>query len=62
MINRPIHAAQALDAEIVMANDHTVFRVDWMSFAEYRTSILGIGGIPCSMEEIRQDKIFVNRT
>lgn len=61
-IDRAIHTAQALDAAAVMINDHTAFRVDWMPFAGRRTSGLGVGGIPYTMEEMTQDKLFVIRT
>ncbi len=61
-IDRAIHTAQALDAAAVMVNDHTAFRVDWMPFAGHRTSGLGIGGIPFTMEDMTQDKLFVIRT
>jgi len=61
-INRAIQSAQALDAAAVMVNDHTAFRVDWMPFAGHRTSGLGIGGIPYTMDEMTQDKLLVIRT
>ncbi len=61
-IDRALHTAQALDAAAVMINDHTAFRVDWMPFAGHRTSGLGIGGIPYTMEEMTQDKLLVIRT
>jgi len=61
-IDRAFHTAQALDAAAVMINDHTAFRVDWMPFAGRRTSGLGVGGIPYTMNEMMQDKLFVVRT
>lgn len=61
-IDRAIHTAQALDAAAVMVNDHTAFRVDWMPFAGHRTSGMGIGGIPYTMEDMTQDKLFVIKT
>jgi len=57
-----ILVAQALDAKIVMANDHTAFRVDGMPFTGHHTSILVVGGIPYIMEEITQNKLLVIRT
>lgn len=61
-IDRAIHTAQALDAAAVMVNDHTAFRVDWMPFAGHRTSGMGIGGIPYTMDDMTQDKLFVIKT
>jgi len=61
-IDRALQTAQALDAAAVMINDHTAFRVDWMPFAGHRTSGLGVGGIPYTMEEMTQDKLLVIRT
>ena len=61
-IDLAIHTAQSLDAAAVMINDHTAFRVDWMPFAGHRTSGLGIGGIPYTMEEMTQEKLFVINT
>lgn len=61
-IDRAMHTAQALDAAAVMINDHTAFRVDWMPFAGHRSSGLGIGGIPYTMEDMTKDKLFVIRT
>jgi len=61
-IDRAIHTAQSLDAAAIMINDHTAFRVDWMPFAGHRTSGLGVGGIPYTMEEMTQDKLLVINT
>jgi len=42
-----------------MVNDHTAFRVDWMPFGGAKTSGLGMGGIPHSMEEMSNEKMMV---
>jgi len=42
-----------------MINDHTAFRVDWMPFAGHRTSGLGIGGIPHTMNDMTEEKLIV---
>lgn len=42
-----------LNAPAVMVNDHTAFRVDWMPFAGFKQSGLGVGGIPRSMHDMR---------
>ena len=52
-------AMKELDAAAVMINDHTAFRVDWMPFGGRRSSGLGIGGIPYTMEDMTQDKLVV---
>jgi len=55
-------AVKTLDAAAVMVNDHTAFRVDWMPFAGRRTSGLGTGGIPYTMEDMTQKKLVVIKT
>ena len=58
-IDRAMYAAKRLNAATVMVNDHTAFRVDWMPFAGRKTSGLGIGGIPFTMEDMTQEKLIV---
>ncbi|MCZ6673857.1 MAG: aldehyde dehydrogenase family protein [Verrucomicrobia bacterium] len=58
-IDRAMRAAKKLSASAVMINDHTAFRVDWMPFAGRKTSGLGIGGIPFTMEDLTQEKMIV---
>jgi len=58
-INTAMYAGERLDASAVMINDHTAFRVDWMPFAGRRASGHGIGGIPYTMEDMVQDKMYV---
>lgn len=48
-----------IDANAVMVNDHTAFRVDWMPFAGRRQSGYGIGGIGYTMHDMTQDKMAV---
>jgi acyl-CoA reductase-like NAD-dependent aldehyde dehydrogenase len=47
--------------QLVMVNDHTAFRTDWMPFAGRRQSGYGIGGIPWSMHEMTEEKMVVLR-
>lgn len=54
-----LHAAERLDASAVMINDHTAFRTDWMPFAGRHQSGHGVGGIPWTMREMSQEKMFV---
>lgn len=61
-IDQALYSAQLLKAAAVMVNDHTAFRVDWMPFAGYATSGLGVGGIPYTMDELMQDKLLVINT
>jgi acyl-CoA reductase-like NAD-dependent aldehyde dehydrogenase len=56
-----LHAADRLDASVVMINDHTAFRTDWLPFAGRRQSGYGTGGIPYSMLEMTQEKMIVLR-
>jgi len=58
-IDRALYATRRLAAATVMVNDHTAFRVDWMPFAGQRTSGLGVGGIPYTMEDMTQEKLIV---
>lgn len=45
-------AIKELNANTVLINEHTAFRVDWMPFAGQNESGLGVGGIPYAMEEM----------
>ena len=58
-IDKAFGIAQKLAASTVMINDHTAFRVDWMPFAGRRSSGLGTGGIPYTMEDMTQEKLLV---
>ena len=48
-----------LDGSAIMVNDHSAFRVDWMPFASRKSSGLGVGGIPHTIEEMSQSKMAV---
>jgi len=50
---------QNLNANAVMVNDHTAFRVDWMPFGGRDASGEGMGGIPYSMKEMTREKLMV---
>jgi acyl-CoA reductase-like NAD-dependent aldehyde dehydrogenase len=54
-----MRVAQQLDASTVLINDHSAFRTDWMPFAGRHQSGYGVGGIPYSMAEMSQEKMFV---
>ncbi len=58
-IDVALKAVKELNATAVMVNDHTAFRVDWMPFGGAKTSGLGMGGIPHSMEEMSNEKMMV---
>ncbi|HUG83362.1 MAG TPA: aldehyde dehydrogenase family protein [Euzebya sp.] len=58
-VTRAMYAAQRLDANAVMINDHTAFRVDWMPFGGRRVSGLGLGGIPHTLAEMTAEKMIV---
>jgi acyl-CoA reductase-like NAD-dependent aldehyde dehydrogenase len=60
-IDRAMRLSRELDAAAVMINDHTAFRVDWLPFAGRRTSGLGTGGIPYTMEDMAPEKLIVIR-
>ncbi len=61
-LDRALDLSNRLDANAVMINDHTAFRVDWMPFAGRRASGYGIGGILHTMADMMQDKMTVIRT
>ncbi len=58
-IDRILYATKRIAAATVMVNDHSAFRVDWMPFAGHRSSGLGIGGIPYTMEDMTEEKLVV---
>ncbi len=58
-IDRILYATKRLAAGTVMVNDHTAFRVDWMPFGGHRSSGLGTGGIPYTMEDMTEEKLVV---
>jgi acyl-CoA reductase-like NAD-dependent aldehyde dehydrogenase len=60
-IDVALYAAKHLAASVVMVNDHTAFRTDWMPFAGQRQSGLGTGGIPYTIEDMLQSKMIVLR-
>jgi acyl-CoA reductase-like NAD-dependent aldehyde dehydrogenase len=60
-IDVAMKAARLLEASAVLVNDHTAFRVDWMPFAGRRQSGYGVGGIPCTMRDMSQEKMIVLR-
>ncbi len=58
-VTRAMYAAQRIDANAVMINDHTAFRVDWMPFGGRSVSGLGMGGIPHTLDEMTAEKLIV---
>jgi len=58
-INEIMRAFEMIDASALMVNDHTAFRDDVMPFAGLKSSGLGVGGIPYSVEEMQYEKMLV---
>ncbi|MCP4670858.1 MAG: aldehyde dehydrogenase family protein [Desulfobacula sp.] len=58
-INNALDATKRLQAETVMVNDHTAFRVDWMPFGGSAQSGLGTGGIGYSIKDMSKEKLMV---
>lgn len=58
-VGRAMYAARRIDANAVMVNDHTAFRVDWMPFGGRKVSGLGLGGITYTLEEMTAEKLIV---
>jgi len=61
-INKAFYTCKNLNALTVLVNQVTSFRADWMPFAGYKRSGLGIGGIPYSMEEMSINKQIIIKT
>lgn len=62
IIDEAWYAVQHLNANTVLINDHTAFRVDWMPFGGRKHSGLGTGGIPYSMLDMTYEKLMVWRS
>ena len=58
-MNTAMQAVKQLQAAVVMVNEHTAFRVDWMPFGGAKTAGLGLGGIRHVMEDMSYDKMMV---
>lgn len=61
-IDNAWYFAQRLEANTVLINDHTAFRVDWMPFGGRKQSGLSVGGIPYTMHDMTYEKLFVMRS
>lgn len=58
-INVALDTAKKLNANAIMINDHTAFRVDWMPFGGRDASGLGIGGIQHTINDMSREKLIV---
>jgi acyl-CoA reductase-like NAD-dependent aldehyde dehydrogenase len=58
-IDRALRVTGELNAQAVMVNDHTAFRVDWMPFGGKKHSGLGVGGIPQAIQDMTTQKLIV---
>lgn len=62
-INSAINTALKFDANTVLINDHSAFRVDWMPFGGSSLSGLGTGGIEQSIKDMSKEKqIIINHS
>ena len=61
-VERAMEISDRLDASVVMVNDHTAFRADWMPFAGLRQSGLGTSGVPYTLRDMTVEKLIVLRT
>jgi acyl-CoA reductase-like NAD-dependent aldehyde dehydrogenase len=55
-INSSLYFAKKIKTMTMVINDHNAYRVDWMPFAGYRQSGLGMGGVKYMMNEMVQLK------
>lgn len=51
-----------INAQAVMVNDHTAFRVDWMPFGGGLLSGLSVGGLPHTMHDMQIEKLLVMKS
>lgn len=58
-IDVALDSVKRLNANSVMVNDHTAFRVDWMPFGGRDTSGEGMGGIQYSIKDMVRKKLMV---
>lgn len=58
-IDKCYEMANKINAQSVMINDQTAFRVDWMPFGAYKESGLGLGGIENTMKDMSIEKLIV---
>ncbi|OQK17470.1 aldehyde dehydrogenase [Methyloprofundus sedimenti] len=58
-IDTAFFAFKHIQASVVMINDHTAFRVDWMPFGGLKQSGYGTGGIPYTYRDMQIEKMAV---
>jgi acyl-CoA reductase-like NAD-dependent aldehyde dehydrogenase len=58
-VDRALRLARAIDANAIIVNDHSAFRVDWMPFGGRDRAGLGLGGVPDSCREMSRQKLVV---
>jgi acyl-CoA reductase-like NAD-dependent aldehyde dehydrogenase len=61
-LEHALRAHRRLRGMVVMINDHTAFRVDWMPFGGHLSSGLGAGGIRYTMDEMALERMVVIRS
>jgi acyl-CoA reductase-like NAD-dependent aldehyde dehydrogenase len=58
-IDIALDTVKKINANAVMINDHSAFRVDWMPFGGRDSSGMGMGGISYSINEMTREKLTV---
>ena len=58
-IDTALHVYNQINGSAVLVNEHTAFRVDWMPFAGQKSSGIGTGGIPYTIEDMQHEKMMV---
>jgi len=53
------YAIENLNAKTVLINDHSAFRIDSMPFGGQKESGFGTGGIPYTMRDMLNEKMFI---
>jgi len=58
-VDHAMHVARAINANAVIVNDHSAFRVDWMPFGGRENAGFGMGGVRDACHEMSRPKLIV---
>jgi len=58
-VDRAFRVARAINANAVIVNDHSAFRVDWMPFGGRENAGFGMGGVHDACREMSRPKLIV---
>jgi acyl-CoA reductase-like NAD-dependent aldehyde dehydrogenase len=58
-VDAAFRVARGINANAVVVNDHSAFRVDWMPFGGRENAGYGMGGVRYAVEEMSREKLIV---